>query len=287
MSIARQQGNRTRRHWRSTFGSKALVLGGVFLAGSLILLPLAAVFYYAFRDGWDAYWGHLLDRATRHSIHLSLLAGGVAVTANTLFGLAAAWTVSKFNFRGRGLLISAIELPLSISPIIIGVAYLFVFGMQGLLGPWLDERGIRLVFNVSSIVIVTTIVTTPFVFKQILPLMQTQGTDAEEAAATLGAGGATIFAKVTLPGIKWALIYGVSLCLSRALGEFGSVAVVSGAVRGKTNTIPLQIELLFNDRVQTGAFAVATILTSISLITLIVKAFVESNELQDDEGNAG
>lgn len=267
-----------RQHWLGSPGRTLLVAGGASLAAAFILLPLVAVFFYAFRDGWEAYRNHLEDPATRHSILLSVLAAAVAVVANTVFGLVAAWAIAKFRFRGRELLASAIELPLSISPIILGVAFLFVFGMQGFLGPWLDTKGIQLVFNLPAILIVTTIVTMPFVFKQILPLMQSQGTDSEEAASTLGAGGWTIFRDVTLPGIKWALIYGITLCLARALGEFGSVAVVSGSIRGKTNTIPLQIELLLNDRNQTGAFAVASILTTLALVSLLVKSRVEAIE---------
>ncbi len=267
-----------RHHWRSSPGRIFLVAGGASLAAAFILLPLAAVFFHAFRDGWGAYLGHIADPTTRHAILLSVLAALVAVVFNTIFGLLAAWAIAKFRFQGRELLASAIELPLSISPIILGVAYLFVFGMQGLLGPWLEAQGIKLVFNLPAILIVTTIVTLPFVFKQILPLMQSQGTDCEEAASTLGAGGWTIFRRVTLPGIKWALIYGITLCLARALGEFGSVAVVSGSIRGKTNTIPLQIELLLNDRSQTAAFAAASILTTLALVSLIVKTHVEGLE---------
>ncbi|OAM91109.1 sulfate ABC transporter permease subunit CysW [Termitidicoccus mucosus] len=256
----------------------ALVLAGGGAAALLILLPLAAVFYYALRDGWAAYIGSLADPVTRHAIGLTLLAAAIAVPVNTVFGLAAAWAVAKFEFRGRRLLISLIELPLSISPIVIGVAYLFVFGMQGLLGPWLAGHGIRLVFSIPAIVIVTTIVTTPFVFREVLPLMQSQGTHEEQTALTLGAGGWQTFLRVTLPNIKWALIYGVSLATARSLGEFGSVAIVSGAVRGETNTMTLQIQLLFDDRVQTGAFAVASILTVLALATLLLKTWVEHRE---------
>ncbi|WP_043588884.1 sulfate ABC transporter permease subunit CysW [Geminisphaera colitermitum] len=256
----------------------ALVLTGAGSATLLILLPLFAVFYYALRDGWAAYVGCLLDAATRHSILLTLLAALVAVPVNTAFGITAAWAVAKFEFPGRRLLISLIELPLSISPIVIGVAYLFVFGMQGLFGPWLMEHGIRLVFSIPAILIVTTIVTCPFVFREILPLMQSQGTQEEQAAIILGASGWQTFFRVTLPNIKWALIYGVSLALARSLGEFGSVAVVSGAVRGETNTMTLQIQLLFDDRVQTGAFAVASILTTLALATLILKTWVEHRD---------
>ncbi len=279
-----QAHDRCRRvSYRSTPGRLFLTLTGGGLGALLILLPVAAVFHHALRDGWTAYLGHLAHASTVHAIRLSLLAAGTALAVNTVFGLSAAWLVSKFEFRGRNLLVSLVELPLSLSPIIIGSAFLFVFGMQGLFGPWLAERGIKLVFNPAAIVIVTTIVTAPFVFKQVLPLMQAQGRSAEETAATLGANGGTMFFRVTLPGVKWALIYGMSLCFARALGEFGSVAVVSGSVRGRTNTMALQIELLFNDRSQTGAFAVASLLTFLAVVTLGIKTWMERLESHDVE----
>lgn len=264
-------------------GRKALVVVGAGAAFTLILLPLLAVFYYALRDGLGAYGGYLAEPSTRHAIGLTLLADAIAVPINTVFGITAAWALAKFEFAGRKLLISLIELPLSISPIIIGVAYLFVFGMQGLFGPWLMEHGLRLVFSVPAIVIVTTIVTMPYVFREVLPLMLSQGTQDEQAALTLGAGGWTTFVRVTLPNIKWALFYGVSLTLARCLGEFGAVAVVSGSVRGETNTMTLQIELLSHDHVPTGAFAVASILSSIAIVTMLVKAWIERREARASE----
>ncbi len=278
MSLASARSSSGRRTLRGHPGRLALVLVGVVATGLLILLPLAAVFSYALRDGFAAYLGHLVTPDSRHAIGLTLLAAGVAVPVSTAFGLCAAWTVGKFEFRGRRLLISLIELPLSISPIIFGVAYLFVFGMQGVLGLWLDEHGISLAFNVASIVIVTSMVTSPYVFREVLPLVLAQGTQEEHAAVTLGASGWQTFRRVTLPNIRWALIYGVTLCFARSLGEFGSVAVVSGAVRGETNTLTLHIELLANDRVATGAFAVASILTSIAIVTLLVKTWAERRE---------
>lgn len=255
-----------------------LVLVGAGLSVLLLVLPFVAIFYYALRDGLSAYWGYLTEPSTLHAIWLSVVAVAVAVPVNTLFGLLSAWAISKFEFIGKKLLISLIELPLSVSPVVIGLAYLFVVGMQGLLGEWLMERNIQLVFNVTAIVVVTTIVTMPFVFRELLPLMQSQGTDDEVAAITLGAGGWTVFFRITLPNIKWGLIYGVCLCLARGLGEFGSVLVVSGAIRNQTNTMPLQIDLLFNDFVQTGAFAVATVLTSMALVTMVIKTWVEYRE---------
>lgn len=267
-----------RRSIRGHRGRTALVILGAGSVGLLILLPLAAVFSYALREGVGVYLRHLSTPESRHAIGLSLLAAGVAVPVSTAFGLAAAWALGKFEFRGRRLLTSVIELPLSVSPIIFGVAYLFLFGMQGVLGPWLDEHGVSLTFNVTAIVLVTTMVTLPYVFREVLPLVLAQGVQEEYAAVTLGAGGWQTFFRVTLPNIRWALIYGVTLCFARALGEFGAVAVVSGAVRGETNTLTLHIELLSNDRVATGAFAIASILTSIALVTLFVKTWVESRE---------
>jgi sulfate transport system permease protein len=263
---------------RGHAGRIALVLVGGGLSALLLLLPLAAIFRMAFADGWDAYVGYLSEPSTRHAIGLTLLAAAIAVPINTVFGVTAAWAITKFDFRGRKLLISLIELPLSISPIVIGVAYLFLFGMQGLFGPWLAEHGIRLVFTVPAIVIVTVIVTAPYVFRELLPVMMAQGTQNEQAAITLGASGWQTFRRVTLPGIKWALIYGVSMSFARCLGEFGTVAVVSGSIRGQTNTMTLQIELLMQDRINTGAFAVASTLTLLAVLTLLVKLLVEARE---------
>lgn len=267
-----------RRSLRGHPGRIALVLVGAGSTGLLILLPLLAVFSYALRDGFAAYLGHLTTPESRHAIGLTLVAAAVAVPVSTVFGLAAAWAVGKFEFRGRRLVISLIELPLSLSPIIFGVAYLFVFGMQGALGPWLDDHGVNLAFNVTAIVIITTMVTLPYVFREVLPLVLAQGVQEEHAAVTLGASGWQIFRRVTLPNIRWALLYGITLCFARALGEFGAVSVVSGAVRGETNTLTLHIELLANDRVATGAFAVASILTSIAIFTLLVKSWAECRE---------
>jgi len=253
-----------------------LVLGGSLTILLMIVLPFCAVFRYAFRDGWSPFWGYITEKSTLHSIWLSLLAVVVAVPVNTIFGIVAAWAIARFEFFGKKQLITIIEMPLSISPVVIGVAYLFVFGRQGLFGEYLmDNWNLKLVFNVSAILIVTTIVTLPFVFREVLPLMQSQGSDDEVAAITLGASGWTVFRRITLPNIKWALIYGICLCFARGLGEFGSVAVVSGKVRNQTNTMPLQIDLLMDDFVQTGAFAVATVLTATAAVTIILKTFVE------------
>lgn len=254
---------------------RVLVGGAVLSTVLLIGLPLLAVFTFSLRDGVQAYWRQLTSPDCVHALKLTLLASGVAVPVSTVFGVVAAWAVAKHRFPGSRLLTSLIELPLSISPILFGVSYLFVFGMQGLLGPWLDEHGLALAFNVPALVIITTLVTAPYVFREILPLMQTQGTDEETAAVILGAGGWNIFWRVTYPNIRWALLYGVTLCFARSLGEFGAVAVVSGAIRGETNTLTLHIELLANDRSGAGSFAVASILTSVALVTLAIKAWAE------------
>lgn len=269
---------RRRTSWRGHPGRMLLVAGVATATLLLIMAPLAAVFHYALREGFAAYVGYLTEPSTLHAIGLTLLAAAIAVPFNTVFGIAAAWAVARFDFPGRKLVTSLIELPLSISPIILGVAYLFVFGMQGLFGPWLMDRGLRLVFSVPAVIIMTTIVTLPYVFREVLPLLQARGAQDEEAAVTLGARGWQVFTRVTLPNMKWALFYGVSLTLARCLGEFGSVAVVSGSVRGETNTMTLQIELLAQDRTLTGAFAVASLLSSIAVITMLVKVFVERRE---------
>jgi len=264
-----------RQSLRGHPGRIFLVLSGVLMLGVFLLLPLATIFHQALRQGWTVYAGHLTESSTLAAIRLTLLAAGLAVFFNTLFGISAAWLCSKFRFRGRNLLISIIELPLSISPIIFGVAYLFLFGRQGLFGPWLLGRGIRMVFTPAAVLIVTAMVTTPYVFRELLPLMRAQGSDEEQAALCLGAGGWQTFRRITLLNIKWALLYGMVLTFGRSLGEFGTVAVVSGTIRGQTNTMSLQIEMLFQDRVQTGAFAVASVLTLFSLFTLLLKCLLE------------
>jgi sulfate ABC transporter permease protein CysT/sulfate ABC transporter permease protein CysW len=259
--------------------SSVILIAGVSVVLVLFLCgPLASIFHYALRDGFQAFLGYLRDPSTLAALRLSLLAAFVAVVLNTIFGVAAAWATVRFDFPGRKFLVSLIELPLSLSPILLGVAYLFVFGMQGFAGPWLASHDIRLVFNTAAVVLVTTMVTSPFVFREILPVMQNQGSDDELAAASLGARGWRIFRSVTLPNIKWALLYGMCLCFTRSLGEFGSVAVVSGAIRGRTNTLTLQIDLLFHDLVQTGAFAVASILTLTAIATMTAKWLLELQE---------
>lgn len=240
-----------------------------------LLLPLGVVFQEALRKGWDVYVNSFQDEATRHAIQLTLIVAAIAVPCNTIFGLAAAWCVSRFAFRGRGLLITLIELPIWVSPVIAGLIYVLLFGAQGLLGPWLREHDIRIIFALPGIVLATIFVTFPFVARTIIPQMQAQGCAEEEAAMTLGANGWTVFFRITIPKIKWGLLYGIILCNARSMGEFGAVSVVSGHVRNSTNTMPLQIEILYNEYQFVAAFAVASVLSLLALVTLFIKTYSE------------
>ncbi|BET68542.1 sulfate ABC transporter permease subunit CysW [Opitutales bacterium ASA1] len=248
----------------------ALVFVSVFL-----LVPLAAVFVEAFRGGIDAYFAAFSDPDARAAIELTLVAAGVAVPANLLFGLTAAWAIAKFEFPGKAFLTTLIDLPFAVSPVIAGLDYVLLFGAQGWFGPWLIEHDIRIVFAVPGIVLATIFVTFPFVARELIPLMQAQGKDEELAAMTLGATGWQTFRRVTLPNVKWALFYGVILCNARAMGEFGAVSVVSGHIRGETNTIPLHVEILYNEYQTQAAFAVASLLTILALVTLVLKSLIE------------
>ncbi|MES2697178.1 MAG: sulfate ABC transporter permease subunit CysW [Verrucomicrobiota bacterium] len=251
----------------------------LFLA-CFLLLPLAAVFTEAFRKGMGAYFAAFTDSDALASIKLTLLTAAIAVPANVVFGVAAAWCITKFNFRGKSVLITLIDLPFAVSPVISGLIYVLVFGLQGWLGPWLQEHDLKIIFAVPGIVLATTFVTFPFVARELIPLMQAQGTDEEYAAVTLGANGWQIFWRVTLPNIKWGLFYGVILCNARAMGEFGAVSVVSGHIRGETNTMPLHIEILYNEYNFAAAFAVASLLAFLALITLTLKSFIEWRHAQ-------
>jgi len=251
----------------------AVVLGFV---GLCLVVPLLLVFTEALRQGVRAYLAALAEPDARSAIGLTLLAAGIAVPLNLLFGLAAAWAVSKFDFAGQSLLVTLIDLPLSVSPVVAGLIYVLLFGLQGLLGPWLTAHEVRIIFAVPGIVLATIFVTFPFVARELIPLMQAQGTEEEEAALTLGAGGWRIFFRVSLPRIKWGLIYGAILCNARAMGEFGAVSVVSGHIRGLTNTIPLHVEILYNEYQYTACFAVASLLTLLALATLAVKVLIEA-----------
>jgi sulfate/thiosulfate transport system permease protein len=248
----------------------ALVFLGVFL-----FLPLAIVFATAFQKGVGFYLQAFSDPDTLAAIRLTLLAAGIAVPLNVVFGIAAAWVIGKFDFVGKSLLITLIDLPFSVSPVVAGLIYVLLFGLQGLLGPWLIAHGIRIIFAVPGIVLATIFVTFPFVARELLPMIQSQGNEEEEAALTLGASGWQTFFRVTLPNVKWALIYGVILCNARAMGEFGAVSVVSGHIRGLTDTMPLHIEILYNDYQFVAAFAVASLLALLALMTLLVKSAVE------------
>ncbi|KAB0672357.1 sulfate ABC transporter permease subunit CysW [Oryzomonas sagensis] len=246
----------------------------VFLALFLVL-PLAAVFSQAFEKGLDVYLAALKEPDTLSSIKLTLITAAVAVPLNLVFGVMAAWAIAKFTFPGKNLLITLIDLPFSVSPVISGLIFVLLFGRQGWLGPWLDAHDTKIVFAVPGIILATIFVTFPFIARELIPLMEAQGRDEEEAALVLGASGLQTFFRVTLPNIKWGIIYGVILCNARAMGEFGAVSVVSGHIRGSTNTVPLHVEILYNEYNYTAAFAVASLLAFLALITLVVKTVAE------------
>lgn len=264
---------------RATTESRAIrsFLIAIALAFLLIFLflPLVVVFTEALAQGIAAYVHTFTDPDTLSAIRLTLLAAAVAVPLNVVFGLAAAWAIGKFQFAGKSVLITLIDLPFSVSPVVAGLIYVLLFGAQGFLGPWLAAHHVQIIFAVPGIVLATIFVTFPFVAREVLPTMQAQGTDEEEAAITLGANGWQTFFRVTLPNIRWALIYGVILCNARAMGEFGAVSVVSGHIRGLTNTMPLHIAILYDDYQFVPAFAVASLLAMLALVTLIVKSIVE------------
>lgn len=252
-----------------------LIVATIAILGLLLMLPLAIVFTEAARRGAPAALAALASPDAITSIQLTLLVAAVAVPLNTVCGVAAAWCIGRFRFRGRSVLITLIELPFSVSPVISGLVWVLLFGANGWLGPMLDEAGIRIVFALPGLILATLFVTLPFVVRTLLPLMQSQGATEEEAALTLGASGWQVFWRVTLPNIRWGLLYGVLLCNARAMGEFGAVAVVSGHIRGQTMTMPLQIEGLFNDYDWVGAFTIAAVLALLAVLTLIAKAALE------------
>ena len=252
-----------------------LIFVAMLFVGLFLIAPLAAVFVQAFSEGLRVYWESLQTPDTRAAIRLTLLTVVIAVPANLVFGVAASWAVAKFEFVGKSLLTTLIDLPFAVSPVISGLIYVIFFGIHGYLGPWLARHGIQVVFAVPGIVLATVFVTFPFVARELIPLMQAQGTEEEEAALSLGAGGWQTFLRVTLPNIKWGLLYGVILCNARAMGEFGAVSVISGHIRGLTNTMPLHVEILYNEYNFAGAFAVASLLTVLALVTLVHKSFAE------------
>ena len=251
-----------------------LALGLAYLA-ALVLLPLGMVFAEAFRKGPQAYLAAFANRDAWSAIRLTLIVAAVAVPLNAVFGVAAAWTVTKYDFPGKSLLITLIDLPFSISPVISGLVWVLLFGAQGWFAPLLAATGVKVLFSTTGLILATTLITVPFVARELIPLMQEQGSDEEAAAITLGAGGWTTFFRVTLPNIKWALLYGVLLCNARAMGEFGAVSVVSGHIRGQTNTLPLHVEILYNEYDFVGAFAAATALAGLALLTLGLKTLLE------------
>ena len=255
---------------------RALLIGvAVVFLVLFLLLPLLAVFIEAFRSGLGTYFLAVTEPDALAAIRLTLLVAAIAVPANIVFGLAAAWAIAKFEFKGKSILNTLIDLPFSVSPVIAGLIYVLLFGAQGYFGPYLQSQGIQIVFALPGIVLATIFVTVPFVARELVPLMQEQGTQDEEAALSLGASGWKTFFRVTLPNVKWALLYGVILCNARAMGEFGAVSVVSGHIRGKTNTMPLHVEILYNEYNFSAAFAVASLLALLALITLFIKVALE------------
>ena len=252
-----------------------LVLLAILAMGLFVVLPLAAVFVQAFEKGAAAYIAAIREPDSVSAIELSLLTMCIVVPLNTVFGVAAAWAITKFDFRGKSALITLIDIPFGVSPVISGLIYVLVLGSRGWFGPWLDDHNIRIIFAVPGIILATTFVTFPFVARELIPLMESQGSDEEEAAMVLGASGWQMFRRITLPNIRWGLLFGAVLCTARALGEFGAVSVVSGHIRGQTNTLPLQVEILYNDYKYAGAFAVASLLSVVAVVTLILKQLLE------------
>ncbi|MGN6525301.1 MAG: sulfate ABC transporter permease subunit CysW [Burkholderiaceae bacterium] len=266
---------------------RALVVAALAFLALFLFVPLASVFAQALAKGLDVYWAALVDPDALAALRLTLLAAGVSVPLNLVAGVAAAWAIAKFDFRGKSLLLTLIDLPFSVSPVIAGLIYLLIFGLQGWFGAWLQAHDVRIVFAAPGIVLATVFVTFPFVARELIPLMQAQGTEQEEAARVLGASGWQILWRVTLPNVRWALLYGVILCNARAMGEFGAVSVVSGHVRGRTNTLPLHIEILYNDYQFAAAFAVASLLAALALVTLAAKAIVERRARSVDDDFQG
>jgi len=254
----------------------SLITVSVGFTALFVLVPLAAIFAEALRKGWSVYLASFTDPHCLSAVKLTLLVTAIAVPLNLVFGLAASWAIAKFDFRGKSLLVTLIDLPFAVSPVVSGFIYMLVFGMQGWFGSWLAEHGIQVMFAVPGIVLATIFVTFPFVAREVIPLMQEQGSEEEQAAITLGASGWQTFFRITLPNVKWAVLYGVILSNARAMGEFGAVSVVSGHIRGRTNTLPLHVEVLYNEYNFVAAFAVASLLALLALVTLGLKTLVES-----------
>jgi sulfate transport system permease protein len=266
---------RRRPHWSRRIGHVLLVLAATAFLTIFLALPLAVVFVEALRQGLHAYLSAIGQREALMAIRLTLLVAAISVPLNVVFGVAAAWAMARFEFRGKALLGAFIDLPFSVSPVISGLVYVLLFGAQGWFGHWLEDHDVKIIFAVPGLVLATIFITLPFVARELIPLMQSQGCEEEEAARVLGAGGWQMFFRVTLPNIRWALLYGVLLCNARAMGEFGAVSVVSGNIRGLTTTMPLEVEMLYNEYNYVGAFAVATLLALLALATLAIKALLE------------
>jgi len=283
MSVAMQAGlspSARQRRIESATNEPAWVQYGLIalalcFVGLFLVLPLATVFAEAARKGWQAYWLALQEPDAWAAIRLTLITAAITVPLNLVFGVAAAWAIAKYEFTGKALLTTLVDLPFSVSPVVAGLIYVLIFGAQGWLGPWLQAHDIRIIFAVPGIVLATVFVTFPFIARELIPLMQAQGRDEEQAALVLGASGWQTFWSVTLPNIKWGLIYGVILCNARAMGEFGAVSVVSGHIRGQTNTMPLHVEILYNEYQSVAAFAVASLLALLALATLVIKSVVQ------------
>lgn len=268
---------------------RTLIAVALLFLTLFLFVPLATVFVEALKKGWDVYLAAIVEDDARSAIQLTLIAAAISVPLNLVFGVAAAWCIAKFEFRGKSLLLTLIDLPFSVSPVIAGLIFVLVFGLQGWFGEWLRDHDLKVIFAVPGIVLATVFITFPFVARELIPLMQAQGREQEEAAVVLGASGWQVFRRVTLPNIKWALLYGVILCNARAMGEFGAVSVVSGHIRGQTNTMPLHIEILYNEYQFAAAFAVSSLLAGLALVTLGLKYLVErrvkaqlSSTRQDD-----
>ncbi len=268
-------GGRPKRHPGEIWGPRVLIALAVGFMTLFLFIPLLTVFHEALRKGVQVFIASITDADALSAIKLTLIAAGISVPLNLIFGLAAAWSIAKFEFRGKNVLLTLIDLPFSVSPVVAGLVLVLVFGLQGWFGAWLQDHDLKIIFAVPGIVLATMFVTLPFIARELIPLMQAQGTDQEEAARVLGASGWTMFLRVTLPNVKWALLYGVILCNARAMGEFGAVSVVSGHIRGQTNTMPLHVEIAYNEYQFAAAFAVASLLAGLALLTLLLKFHVE------------
>lgn len=274
----------TRPHLTESGLIRWVLIGAALLfVGLIVVLPMITVISESLRKGWDAYLEALKDPDAMAALKLTLITAAIAVPLNTIFGIAAAWAITKFKFRGKNLLVTLIDLPFAVSPVVSGLIYVLLFGAQGFLGPWLDDHDIDIIFATPGIVLATMFVTFPFVARELIPIMEAQGVQDEEAAVSLGARGWRIFFKVTLPNIKWGLLYGMILCNARAMGEFGAVSVVSGHIRGETNTLPLHIEILYNEYQFSASFAVASLLMLLAIVTLIIKSILESRMSKEHE----